>query len=100
MAPGCAGPPGSAAQQLVGRDQEIAEIRRRLAGSGPPVLLFAGEPGIGKTRLLDEAAARAAQTGWRVMRGGCQRRAADPTPRSAGPSRMPCRACRSRTAKT
>ena len=65
-------------QQLVGRDEEIAEVRRELAGSGLPVLLFAGEPGIGKTRLLDEAAARAAQTGWRVIRGGCQRRTADP----------------------
>ncbi len=65
-------------QRLVGRDEEVAEIRRRLAGSGPPVLLFAGEPGIGKTRLLDEAADRAAQTGWRVIRGGCQRRTADP----------------------
>jgi predicted ATPase len=63
---------------LVGRDQELAELRRQLAGTGLPVLLFSGEPGIGKTRLLDEAAARAAQTGWRVVRGGCQRRAADP----------------------
>jgi tetratricopeptide (TPR) repeat protein/transcriptional regulator with XRE-family HTH domain len=62
---------------LVGRDKEIAEIRGRVAGIGPPVMLFAGEPGIGKTRLLDEAATRAAQSAWRVVRGGCQRRAAD-----------------------
>ncbi len=62
----------------VGRDREVAVIRRFLTELGPPVLLFAGEPGIGKTRLLDEAAADAAQTARRVVRGSCQRRAADP----------------------
>jgi transcriptional regulator with XRE-family HTH domain/tetratricopeptide (TPR) repeat protein len=69
--------PDIPAHQLVGRDAESAEIRRHLSGLGPPVLLLAGEPGIGKTRLLDEAAASAGQTAWRVVRGGCQRRAAD-----------------------
>jgi transcriptional regulator with XRE-family HTH domain/tetratricopeptide (TPR) repeat protein len=69
--------PGGPAHHLVGRGREMAAIRRHLAGSGPPVLLLAGEPGIGKTRLLEEASASAAQTGWRVVRGGCQRRAAD-----------------------
>jgi transcriptional regulator with XRE-family HTH domain/tetratricopeptide (TPR) repeat protein len=68
---------GAAAHRLVGRQLEMAEIRQHLAGLGPPVLLFSGEPGIGKTRLLDEAVASAAQNGWRVVRGGCQRRAAD-----------------------
>jgi predicted ATPase len=42
------------------------------------VLLFGGEPGVGKTRLLDEAAALAAQAGWRVLHGDCRRRAGDP----------------------
>jgi tetratricopeptide (TPR) repeat protein len=55
----------------------MEEIRRHLAGLGPPVLLLAGEPGIGKTRLLDEAAAGAAHRGWRVIRGGCHRHGAD-----------------------
>jgi tetratricopeptide (TPR) repeat protein len=35
--------------------------------------LLAGEPGIGKSRLLREAAARATQAGWQVLAGGCQR---------------------------
>lgn len=63
---------------LAGRERELAEIRRLLAGLGAPVLLLAGEPGIGKTRLLDEAAALAEKGGWRVVRGGCQRRSLDP----------------------
>ena len=71
------GAPG-AARPLAGRERELAELRRHLAGLGPPVLLFAGEPGIGKTRLLEEAATSAAQSGWRVVEGGCQRRGVDP----------------------
>jgi predicted ATPase/DNA-binding XRE family transcriptional regulator len=62
---------------LVGRDGELAQIRQLLAGAGPPVLLLAGEPGIGKTRLLEEAAARAAGGGWGIAQGGCLRRAQD-----------------------
>lgn len=70
--------PGKNDRSLVGRDAEVAEIRRHLAGLGPPVLLFAAEPGLGKTRLLEEAAAHAARCGWRIARGGCQRRAQEP----------------------
>jgi tetratricopeptide (TPR) repeat protein/transcriptional regulator with XRE-family HTH domain len=62
---------------LAGRDAEMAQIRQLLAGVGPPVLLLAGEPGMGKTRLLEEAASRAAGGGWGVARGGCLRRAQD-----------------------
>ena len=65
------------ARLLAGRDAEIAQIRQFLAGAGPPVLLLAGEPGMGKTRLLEEAASRAAGGGWSVARGGCLRRAQD-----------------------
>jgi tetratricopeptide (TPR) repeat protein/transcriptional regulator with XRE-family HTH domain len=65
------------ARQLAGRDAEMAQIRQFLAGAGPPVLLLAGEPGMGKTRLLEEAASRAAGGGWGVARGGCLRRAQD-----------------------
>jgi tetratricopeptide (TPR) repeat protein/transcriptional regulator with XRE-family HTH domain len=66
------------ARPLAGRARELVEIRRLLAGVGSPALLFTGEPGIGKTRLLEEAALLAAQGGWRVIRGGSQRRAQDP----------------------
>jgi tetratricopeptide (TPR) repeat protein/transcriptional regulator with XRE-family HTH domain len=63
---------------LVGRSGELALLDRQLAaapaGVPPPLLLFAGEPGIGKSRLLQEAVARAPGQGWRVLHGGCQRR--------------------------
>jgi predicted ATPase/DNA-binding XRE family transcriptional regulator len=68
---------GLPSRLLAGRDAEMAQIRQLLAGAGPPVLLLAGEPGIGKTRLLEEAASRAAGGGWGVARGGCLRRAQD-----------------------
>jgi tetratricopeptide (TPR) repeat protein/transcriptional regulator with XRE-family HTH domain len=71
------GPRELPARQLAGRDAEMAQIRQFLAGAGPPVLLLAGEPGMGKTRLLEEAASRAAGGGWGVARGGCLRRAQD-----------------------
>ncbi|MBS1877926.1 MAG: AAA family ATPase [Actinobacteria bacterium] len=72
------GEPGPPVRPLVGRERELAEIRQHLAGAGPPVLLLAGEPGIGKSRLLEYAASRAEQIDWRVATGGCQRRAQDP----------------------
>jgi DNA-binding CsgD family transcriptional regulator/tetratricopeptide (TPR) repeat protein len=60
------------ADRLVGRaaeleslDQALAELRRRRPGT----LLLAGEPGIGKTRLLAELQARADANGWLVLAG-------------------------------
>jgi len=61
-------------QPLIGRERELVAIEAHLVGSGPPVLALAGEPGIGKTRLLQEAADRGAAYGWRVLHAGCQRR--------------------------
>jgi hypothetical protein len=52
----------------------VQVLARHLARQGAPVLFLAGEPGIGKTRLLQEAAQRAGSQGWRVLAGGCQRR--------------------------
>jgi transcriptional regulator with XRE-family HTH domain len=69
---------GPSPTPLVGRARELGLLERHLSGSSeeslPPVLLLAGEPGIGKSRLLREAAGRAAGPGWRVLTGGCQRR--------------------------
>src|SRR5439155_16246383 len=65
---------GGGPPPLVGRQGELALLERHLAGEGPPLLLLAGEPGIGKSRLLRAAAQRATGCGWRVLVGGCQRR--------------------------
>jgi transcriptional regulator with XRE-family HTH domain/tetratricopeptide (TPR) repeat protein len=64
------------ATPLVGREREVAVLERHLAGKAPPLLLVAGEPGIGKSRLLAEASARAAAHGLTALAGGCRRRSA------------------------
>lgn len=58
---------------FVGRAGELDLLQRHLEGEGPPVLLLAGEPGIGKTRLLQEVARCAVAQGLSVLTGGCQR---------------------------
>jgi len=70
--------PGALAP-LVGRERELDRLNHFLAGrsdglAAPPVMLLAGEPGIGKTRLLQAVARQAAAAGWCVLAGGCQRR--------------------------
>jgi predicted ATPase len=63
-----------AAPALVGRDGELAELLAGLddaaAGSGR-LFLLAGDPGIGKSRLAGEAAARARDRGFKVVWGRC-----------------------------
>jgi predicted ATPase/transcriptional regulator with XRE-family HTH domain len=70
-----AAPPraGGLVPSLVGRTTELALLTRHLAREGAGVLLLAGEPGIGKSRLLAETAREAAEAGWAVLRGGCTR---------------------------
>jgi tetratricopeptide (TPR) repeat protein/transcriptional regulator with XRE-family HTH domain len=63
--------PAHAGMPLVGRTAELALIERLLSDRLPPALFFEGEPGIGKTRLLHEAAALAMGTGWAVLMGSC-----------------------------
>jgi transcriptional regulator with XRE-family HTH domain/tetratricopeptide (TPR) repeat protein len=66
----------SSAPMLVGRARELALIEGHLAvdrDDEPPLLLLAGEPGIGKSRLLAETVQRAQEAGWRVLAGGCVR---------------------------
>jgi DNA-binding CsgD family transcriptional regulator/tetratricopeptide (TPR) repeat protein len=57
---------------FVGRQRELAELWQCLeaAGQGQGTLvLVAGEPGIGKTRLVCELAERARAQGWQVLAG-------------------------------
>jgi transcriptional regulator with XRE-family HTH domain len=65
---------GTSSPPLVARRHDLALLEEHLRGQGPPVLLLAGEPGIGKTRLLHAALPRASGQGLRVLEGGCQRR--------------------------
>lgn len=58
---------------LVGRTVEQTLLARYLEGSGPPLLLVLGEPGIGKTRLLQEAVRQGQRYGWCVLEGRCYR---------------------------
>ena len=57
---------------LVGRAEELSSLDRVLAGldqGGSDALVLVGEPGIGKTRLLAELAARADAQGHLVLSG-------------------------------
>jgi transcriptional regulator with XRE-family HTH domain len=58
---------------MVGRGSEINDMRVHLAGAGPPVLAYVGEPGIGKSRLLAEAVAVAADRGIPVLAAAARR---------------------------
>ncbi|MGH2560267.1 MAG: helix-turn-helix transcriptional regulator [Thermomicrobiales bacterium] len=59
---------------LVGRDAEVAALdealERALEGAGT-TMLFAGEAGVGKSRLVAEARTRAARLGFRRLEGHC-----------------------------
>jgi tetratricopeptide (TPR) repeat protein/transcriptional regulator with XRE-family HTH domain len=65
--------PDPTAPPLVGRAAEREQLARYLAGA-EPLLLLSGEPGIGKTRLLREAASQARLQGMTVLEGGCYQR--------------------------
>jgi tetratricopeptide (TPR) repeat protein/DNA-binding XRE family transcriptional regulator len=58
---------------VMGRVAERAALDRHVRGVGPPVMLLAGEPGIGKTRLLQEVVGSGQRSGCVVLAGGCQR---------------------------
>jgi class 3 adenylate cyclase len=57
----------------VGRDRELETLERRLAEtrSGIQVIDIAGEPGIGKSRLLHEFRQRIGKSGAFMLLGGC-----------------------------
>ncbi|MDT7839864.1 LuxR family transcriptional regulator [Streptomyces justiciae] len=61
---------------LLGRERELSRIARLIDaadGDGPRVLVLTGEPGAGKSALIDRAAAQARELGRRVLRvRGCE----------------------------
>jgi DNA-binding CsgD family transcriptional regulator len=62
------------ASSFVGRAEELDRLvglLDRAERGRPAVGLIAGDAGVGKTRLLDELAARAGSRGVRVLVGGC-----------------------------
>jgi tetratricopeptide (TPR) repeat protein/DNA-binding XRE family transcriptional regulator len=65
--------PSMSAQPMTGRVAERAALDRHIRGMGPPVVLLAGEPGIGKTRLLQDVVSSGQRSGRVVVEGGCQR---------------------------
>ena len=67
--------PGSAVglkPSIIGRRAQLAVLAqalRQLEDRGSPIVALSGEPGIGKTRLVDELCARADAHGHLVLRG-------------------------------
>jgi predicted ATPase len=65
---------GEPARPFVGRVQELRELRAALeeaAARQGCLLLLSGEPGIGKSRLMEELARQLPEQGWRVLVGRC-----------------------------
>jgi hypothetical protein len=66
--------PGLVSPVFVGRGPElaalVAALESAIAGE-PAVVLVGGEAGVGKTRLVEEAAERARERGARVLTGSC-----------------------------
>src|SRR6185437_1587264 len=65
-------PASSQGSALIGRQREMAQLQQCFADAAAgqmTVALISGEPGIGKTRLLDEMAARAHAAGAQVLHG-------------------------------
>jgi DNA-binding CsgD family transcriptional regulator len=65
---------GIASPVFVGRRAELTLLLaglERAAGGEPAVVLVGGEAGVGKTRLVEEVAARADARGGRVLAGAC-----------------------------
>lgn len=73
-APEPTGPAGGAAG-LVGRERELGAlgtVLARAAAGESRTALVSGEPGIGKTRLVEELARRAERDGFEVVWGRCR----------------------------
>jgi DNA-binding SARP family transcriptional activator len=66
--------PGGREWPMVGRAQELAELRgvlNRASSGRVSTAVLVGEPGVGKTRMLQELAVLAEHAGFAVVTGGC-----------------------------
>ncbi|MTD13738.1 AAA family ATPase [Nakamurella sp. YIM 132087] len=73
-APATTLPPAVAGPRMLGRDRELAVAEtavQRARATGPAGIALVGEAGIGKTRLAEEVADRAARDGALVAWGRC-----------------------------
>ncbi len=55
-------------RDLVGRQAELAQLTRMLTEDTESAVVVSGEPGVGKTALIEHLCARAAADGWQVVR--------------------------------
>ena len=54
--------------ELIGRQAELSELSRVLTEDGKRAVVVSGEPGVGKTVLIDQVCALAMADGWQVVR--------------------------------
>ena len=57
-----------AAENLVGRQAELSQLTRGLIEHNARAVVVCGDPGVGKTSLIDQLGASAGSEGWRVER--------------------------------
>jgi hypothetical protein len=55
-------------RDLVGRQAELAQLTQMLTAVTECATVVSGEPGVGKTALIEQMCARATADGWRVVR--------------------------------
>jgi DNA-binding CsgD family transcriptional regulator/nucleoside-triphosphatase THEP1 len=55
-------------RDLVGRQAELAQLTQMLTGDTERAVVVSGEPGVGKTALIEQLCARAAADAWQVVR--------------------------------
>jgi DNA-binding CsgD family transcriptional regulator len=53
---------------LIGRQAELSQLSRALTEDGKRAVVVSGEPGVGKTVLIDQVCALATADGWQVVR--------------------------------